>query len=146
MTAEALSNVVPLVPVTDELAPKPETPAKKNEREVYRLIEASFGAVGGIDSAAEIMGIDRGDLRRAIDGKGRYLAVEHVMRFCERLTAKSPEAAMRIAAAIMRPFDAVVFPRVQLTAAERARRHENTLRRIGDSMGIDLVSQSLETP
>lgn len=40
----------------------------------------------------------------------------------------------------------VVFPCVQLTAAERARRHENTLRKLGEAMGLDLVSQSLEMP
>lgn len=140
MTAEPLSNVV-------ELEPKSETTAKKNEREVYRLIDANLGNVGGIESAAEIMGLDRGDLRRALDGgKGRYLAVEHVMRFADRLRVKSPESAQRIAVAVMRPFDMVVAPRVQMTAAEQARRMRNRLQAMSEACGVDLVALALETP
>lgn len=139
MSAEVLSNVV-------ELEPKSETSAKKNERDLYRLVQASVGLVGGIESAADIMEVDRGDLTRALNGKGRYLAIEHVMRFGDRLRQFSPETAQRLGAIAMRPLDLVVFPRVQLTAAERARRHENTLRKLGEAMGIDLVSQSLEAP
>lgn len=74
----------------------------------------------------------------------RYLAVEHVMRFGERLLQFSPETAQRIAVAMMRPFDLVVFPRVQLTAAERARRLEQLVRSM--PLGDQLVARALETP
>ena len=137
MSAELLSNVV-------ELEPKSETPAKKNERDIYRIVQASVGLVGGIESAADIMEVDRGDLTRALGFKGRYLAVEHVMRYGERLLQFSPETAQRIAAAVMRPFDLVVFPRVQLTAAERARRLEQLVRSM--PLGDQLVAKALETP
>lgn len=139
MSAEPLSNLV-------ELAPKTETPFAKTVTEVYRLVRDSLPMVGGSDSAATIMGIDRGDLTRALNRASRYLAVEHVMSFTERLVQHSPEMAARINAAIVRPADMLVYPRVQLTAAERARRHENTLRTLGAAMGVDLVAKSLETP
>lgn len=139
MSAEPLSIVV-------ESEPRDETPLAKTERELYRLIDTSAALLGGVDVAAKVMGFDRGDWRRTLDRKGRYLAVEHVMRFGERLIQFSPETAQRIAVALMRPFDMVVAPRTQLTAAERARRHENMLRTLGAAMGVDLVAKSLETP
>jgi hypothetical protein len=139
MSAESRTNVV-------ELEPKNETPIAKTERELYRLVDASAELIGGIGTASTVMGIDRGDWRRTLDRNGRYLAVEHVMRFGERLMQFSPETAQRIATAMMRPFDLIVFPRVQMTAAERARRHENMLRVLGAAMGVDLVAKSLETP
>lgn len=139
MSAEALSNVI-------ELEPKDESPADKLERDVYRFIQANAGQVGGHVPLANLMEIDPGDLTRALTNKGRYLSIGHIMRLGDRLTKQAPEAGQRLAALIMKPFDMVVFPRVQLTAAERARRHENTLRRIGASLGVDLVAQSLETP
>jgi hypothetical protein len=138
MTAEPLSNLV-------EIEPKSLTSAEKNERDVYRLIDANLGNVGGIESAAKIMGLDRGDLRRALDGgKGRYLAAEHVMRFCARLREKSPESAQRIAVAMMRPFDLVVAPRVQMTAAEQARRAKKKLDALSAVAGVDLWAQAME--
>ena len=139
MIEESLANVV-------EIEPKGTTPEDRNERDLYRLIKASTGMVGGADKAAEIMKVNEADLSRALNGKGRYLAIEHVMRFGGRLAQYSPETSQRIAAAVMRPFDLIAFPRVQMTAAERARRHENMLRVIGAAMGVDLVAKSLETP
>lgn len=136
MSAEALSNLI-------ELAPKDETPARKNELSIYRTVEASLGAVGGIESAASIMEIDRGDLRRALDGKARFLAVEHVMRFCARL---DQTAAMRIGSAFVRPMDALVMPRVQLTAAEQSRRAKQLLDALSGAAGVDLWSKAMETP
>ena len=139
MIAEPLSNLV-------ELEPKVETPFAKTVTEIYRLVDSSKEMVGGADSAATIMSIDRGDLRRALDRKGRYLAIEHVMAFNERLVQFSPETAQRINAAFVRVSDMLVYPRVQLTAAERARRMENMLRAMSAASGVDLVSKALETP
>jgi hypothetical protein len=139
MSVESLANVI-------ELEPKSETSERTNERGVYRLVEASLGLVGGIESAASIMKFDRGDLRRALDDKGRYLAVEHVMRFGKRLMQHSPETAQRIAVTVMRPFDLIVSPRVQMTAAEQARRYKSMLDALSGAAGVDLASKALETP
>lgn len=145
MSSKPLSNVVELnATQVVELEPKDETPAAKIERSIYRMVNDSTPLVGGVESVAEIMGIDRGDLQRAFRGAGRYLAVEHVMRYGARLLEVSPETAQRIGAAIMRPFDLVVFPRVQLTAAERARRLEALVRSM--PLGDQLVAKALETP
>ncbi len=137
MSAEPLSNLV-------ELAPKVETPFAKTVGEVYRLVRDHLPMVGGMEVAAETMGIERGDLRRALDRSGRYLAVEHVMAFTERLVQFSPETAARVNAAVVRPADMLVYPRVQLTAAERARRLENLMRSM--PLGDELVRKALETP
>jgi hypothetical protein len=143
MSAEPLTNVVDLVPDSTMKA-KPDNALTKSKNEVYRLVKDSIDLVGGMDVASEICGIDRGDLRRALDKAGRYLAVDHVMAFTERLVLFNPETAQKIAAAIVRPSDMLVFPRVQITAAERARRLENMLRRMPH--GDVLVREALETP
>lgn len=139
MSQESLANVV-------EIAPKDDTSEGKNERNLYRLVEASLAMIGGKEVAADVMKVDRGDLTRALAGKGRYLAVEHVMRFGGRLAQYSPETAQRIAVAIMRPFDLVVSPRVQLTAAEQARRYKQLLDAMSPACGVDLARKALETP
>jgi acyl-CoA synthetase (NDP forming) len=92
------------------------------------------------------MRIDRGDLTRALEGKTRYLAVEHVMRFGARLAQFSPETAQRIAVALVRPLDCIVFPRVQLTAAEQARRYKQMLDLMSQAAGVDLARKALEMP
>lgn len=139
MSTESLANVI-------ELEPKDETPEGKNERNLYRLVDSSLALIGGKEIAADVMGVDRGDLTRALAFKGRYLAVEHVMRFGARLMQYSPETAQRIAVAIMRPFDLVVAPRVQLTAAEQARRYKQMLDAMSPACGVDLARKALETP
>lgn len=136
MSAEGLSNLV-------ELEPKNETPARKNELSIYRIVEANLGAVGGIESAADIMQLDRGDLRRALDGKARLLAVEHVMRFNARI---AQDTAMRIGAAFVRTCDALVMPRVQMTAAEQLRRAKQLVDVMSGAAGVDLWSKAMETP
>jgi hypothetical protein len=140
MTAEPLSNLV-------ELEPKDESPAEKIERDVYRFVQANLSVVGGHDAMAAIMRIDGGDLTRALASKPtRNISIWNIMRLGGHLAVSSPLTAQRLAAAILKPFDLVVSPRTQLTAAERARRHENTLRTLGAAMGVDLVAKSLETP
>lgn len=138
MSSEPLANVV-------ELEGKEKKEADP-ERDLYRLIRDSMELVGGINNAAEIMGVDRGDLRRSLDRAGRYIAIEHARRFGERLAQYSPETAQRIAIALVRPFDVVVFPRVQLTAAEQARRYKQMLDAMSPACGVDLAKKALETP
>lgn len=140
MSAEPLSNLV-------ELEPKDESPAEKLERDVYRFVQANLSVVGGHDAMAAIMRIDSGDLTRALSPKKtRNLSIEHLMRLGAHLAQSSPITGQRLAAAMLKPFDLVVSPRTQLTAAERARRYENKLAKVGAAMGVDLVSLALEEP
>jgi hypothetical protein len=139
MSTESLPNVV-------TIAPKEETPSEKNERQLYQLVDTSAALIGGVDVAAKVMGFDRGDWRRTIDRKGRYLAVEHVMRFGARLMQHRSEAAQRIAVAMMQPFDMIAMPRVQMTAAEQARRYKQMLDAMSPACGVDLARKALETP
>lgn len=134
-----------LADIQDEVTSDTERSiVEASTRRLYRLVDDNLNHVGGIECAAGIVGIDRGDLRRALDHKGRYLAVEHVMAIGARMRRFSPETSQRIAAAMMQPFDLVIFPRQQLTAAERARRLENLMRSM--PLGDELVRKALETP
>lgn len=76
MSAEPLSNLV-------ESAPKVETSFSKTVTELYGLVRDALPLVGGAGIAADIMGVDRGDLTRALNRASRYLAVEHVMALTE---------------------------------------------------------------
>ena len=138
MSAEPLANVVGIT--------AKETTRSESERELYRLIESSLEMVGGVKVAAGIMRCDRGDLRRALDDSGRYIAIEHIRRFGERLVQYSPETAQRIAVGLVNPFDVVVTPRTQLTAAEQARRYKQMLDAMSPACGVDLAKKALETP
>jgi predicted Ser/Thr protein kinase len=133
-----------LLSIVPDVTPSDEPSVEKSTKDVYRLTRDSIELVGGADSAAKIMGVDRGDLRRALDRSGRYLAIDHLQEFGARLVQYSPETAQRIATAMVRPFDMLVYPRVQITAAERARRLENLLRSM--PLGAELVRKALETP
>lgn len=141
MSAESKTNVVDIGPATAA-----EDPREKEERDLYRLIRDSMELVGGVESAAKIMGVDRGDLRRALDRSGRYIAIEHARRLGARLAQRNPETAQRIAIALVSPFEVVVFPRVQLTAAEQARRYKQMLDAMSPACGVDLARKALETP
>lgn len=134
---------------------EPGTSTERSIRQLYALVEANLERVGGLDSAATLMRIDRGDLRRAIDAGirppantaqsgRRYLAVDHLMRFGERVIQYSSEAAQRIATAFVRPMDLLVFPRVQMTAAEKCRRYEAMFHRM--PLGNELMREALTAP
>jgi hypothetical protein len=140
MSAEPLSNLV-------ELEPKDESPAEKIERDVYRFIQANLSVVGGHDAMAAIMRIDGGDLTRALAPKPtRNISIWNIMRLGGHLAVSSPVTAQRLAAAILKPFDLVVAPRVQMTAAEQARRMRNRLQAMSEACSVDLVALALETP
>ena len=53
-------------------------------------------------------------------------------------------ALLLIGGAAMRPFDLLVFPRVQLTDAEKAARYERLI--LAMPMGAELARKALETP
>jgi len=140
MSAEPLSNLV-------ELEPKDESPAEKLERDVYRFVQSILSVVGGHDTAARIMRMDSGDLTRALAPKPtRNLTVQNIMRLGAHLAQSSPVTAQRLAAAILKPFDLVVSPRTQLTAAEQARRARKLMNAMSAACGVDLWAQAMEDP
>lgn len=124
-----------------------EKQAEKPGREkpidaLYKLVEAHVDHVGGFEQAAALMRIDRGDLRRAFNNDGRYLAIDHVMRFGEGLGQRGEiETAQRIAIAIVGPMDLTVYPRSQMTMIEAERRLMAMLRRCPH--GEQLIWESL---
>ena len=67
-------------------------------------------------------------------------------RFGERLVQYSPETAQRIAVGIVGAWDLVITPRIQLTAAEQARRYKQLLDAMSPACGVDLARKALETP
>lgn len=102
-------------------------------RRVYRLIDDNLHAVGGIETAAGMLGIDRGDLRRALDHKGRYLPVEHAMAIAQRMRWHRPSIAVEICAAIVLPVDLLVWPRVEQTHENAELQLRAQLERFGDA-------------
>jgi hypothetical protein len=110
------------------------------ERRVYRLLEDGIGELGGLTVAAGVCGIDRGDLRRALDHKGRYVAVEHAMAIGGRLRRFNYGLATKLGSAIVECFDLDVFPRTALTDKERADRLEAMVRSM--PLGDQLVANA----
>lgn len=115
-----------------------------SRRAVYRLIETNISSLGGIETAAGIAGCERGDLRRALDRSGRYLAVDHVLALLARMRRFNAAVATEIGNALVRPADLLVFPRVELSAEEKARRLEQLVRSM--PLGDQLIQRALETP
>jgi hypothetical protein len=111
---------------------------------VYSLVETNLGSVGGLDSAAKVAKLDRGDFRRALDRAGRYLAIDHVMRIAARMRQFNASAATLLAAAVVRPAGLLVFPLVEMPAEEKARRLEQLVRSM--PLGEQLLQHALETP
>jgi hypothetical protein len=140
----------------------PAPPADKSIGALYRVIDSNLEMVGGLQAAADLMRINSADLRRALDAGAkvgtkaagakdasrspghRYLAIDHVIRFGERVRQYSTEAVQRLAIAIVSPWDLLVFPRVQMTKAEENRR----LRALVLSMplGRELLEHALNAP
>lgn len=102
--------------------------ADVSARRVYRFVDDGLAAIGGIEVAAGICGINRGDLRRSLDRDGRRLAVEHVMLLGARIRRYNATLATELGAALVRPMDLLAFPRVTMTDKERADRLERAMR------------------
>ncbi len=117
---------------------------KTSVKRVYRLIDDNLASVGGIESAAGICGVDRGDLRRAIDHQTRFLSIDHVMAIAARMRRFNAATATQIASAIVHPMDLLVFPRIELKPEEKARRLEQLIRSM--PLGEQLLRSALETP
>ena len=110
-------------------------------RRAYRLLDDGVERIGGIAVAAGLCGMDRGDLRRALDRNGRRIALDHAVAIAARLRQYDYGHATRIGAALVEPLDLLVFPRTTLTDKERADRYEAVLRSM--PMGTELIAQIL---
>lgn len=116
--------------------------ADKAIRRVYQLVEDAMPSIGGRDVAASVCGIDSGDLTRAFNRSGRYLAVDHIVRFGARLRRYNATVTAQLASAIVHPMDLLVFPRVTLSDKERADRCELALKMLGP-LGEQALAQAL---
>jgi hypothetical protein len=97
-------------------------------RAVYRHATDAVDSVG-IVVAAGACGIDRGDLRRALDRDGRKLAVEHAIAIA---AVSSFTFREQIAQAFCHPLDfKVANAAPPMTASEKAARLETALRALG---------------
>ena len=114
-------------------------------RHVYRMLDDAIGSIGGIAVAAGVCGIDRGDLRRALDRNGRRMAVEHVMAINARLFRYNATLATKIGSALVEPANLDVFPRVTLTKDERIERLERLVKSmpLGEQLLADVYGGKL---
>lgn len=117
-------------------------------RRAYRLLSDGVHSIGGLDVAAGVCGTNAGDLRRSFDRDGRRLALDHAVAIGARIRRFNTGLATQIGAAIVRPIELMVFPRVTMTEAEENRRLKARLLAIGNSLGVgaQLVEEALETP
>lgn len=144
MSADPLTNEERLEAARDS----ERTLVQKHTKKIYRLIDDNLVSVGGIETAAGFCGVDRGELRRAIDrgtpAQPRYLAVDHVIAIMSRMRQHNAAKATEIAAALVYPAGFLVFPLVELPAEEKARRLEQLVRSM--PLGDQLVEKALKTP
>lgn len=114
-------------------------------RHVYRMLDDGIGSIGGIAVAAGVCGIDRGDLRRALDRNGRRMAVEHVMAINARLFRYNASLATRLGSALVEPANLDVFPRVTITDKDAREKCERLIRSmpLGEQLLADLYGGKL---
>jgi hypothetical protein len=97
-------------------------------RALYRTLNDAVESIGVLP-AAGACGIDRGDLRRALDRNNRYIAVEHAMAIG---SLAGPDMRREIANSILKPLDLVAAASLPpMTDKERADRCEAALRALG---------------
>lgn len=111
-------------------------------RLMYRWVSECAETIGGIDVAAGVCGIDRGDLRRGIDRNGRYVRGEHFVAIGARASRYNPTLATKLGSAMVQALGLEVFPRVSLTPEEKARRLEELIRRM--PMGEQMLAEALK--
>jgi hypothetical protein len=97
-------------------------------RRVYRLLGDAVDQVG-ILPAAGACGIDRGDLRRALDRDGRKIAVEHAMSVAA--IVDSIELRRSICTAIVQPLGFRLIDDAPMGDREARIRCEAALRSLG---------------
>lgn len=115
---------------------------EEQERVIYRSLNDAVESIGGIVVAAGACGIDRADLRRSLDHKTRYLAVEHAMSITAILRGSNSDLASRICRAFVSVADfAIADAAPPLTDRERADRLESAMRSM--PLGEQLVAHAL---
>jgi hypothetical protein len=98
-------------------------------RAMYRVLNDAVDMVG-ILPAAGACGIDRGDLRRALDRDGRRMAIEHVMAI--GALVQGQDIRTQIGGCFVKPLELAVCAALpELTDKERADRCEAALRALG---------------
>lgn len=108
-------------------------------RDLYRALHETAGKVGLL-KAAGACGIDSGDLRRAIDHKNRYVAVEHAMAIA---SIADYDYRRRIAQTFCETVGFTVSDQLPpMSATERAARLEGALRTLGP-LGEQALLQAL---
>lgn len=97
-------------------------------RSVYRAINDAVDSIG-ILPAAGACGIDRGDLRRALDRDGRKIAIEHALAIA---AVADYDASRRIIEPIAETIGfSITDDLPRLTDRQRADRLEGALRALG---------------
>jgi hypothetical protein len=87
--------------------------------DVRRYVIDGIEAIGGSEIAAGIVGIDRSDLRKALDERaGRGLWCRHVLQLHRRILRVNPSIAVRLGSALVSSADLEVFPRRWQTPEE----------------------------
>ena len=121
---------------------------RRHAKNVYRLIDDNLSSVGGIEGAAGICGMDRGEMRRAIDrgtpNQPRYLYVEHVIALLARMRQHNAGKSTEIASNLVYPAGLLVFPRVEITVEEENRRLKQMMRSM--PLGDQLIEEALKKP
>lgn len=97
-------------------------------RTVYRRLNDAVD-ITGVLPAAGACGIDRGDLRRALDRDGRKIAVEHAMHIAALVD--SIDMRRQIAAAIVQPLGFKLVDDAPMDDKEARIRLESALRSLG---------------
>ena len=97
-------------------------------RRVYRFLGDAVDQTG-ILPAAGSCGIDRGDLRRALDRDGRKIAVEHAMSIAA--IVDSIDLRRKICAAFVEPLGFAVTDAAPMDDREARSRLESALRALG---------------
>jgi hypothetical protein len=97
-------------------------------RRVYRLLGDAVDQTGVLP-AAGACGIDRGDLRRALDRDGRKIAVEHAMSIAA--IVDSIDLRRNIATAIVQPLGFRLIEDAPMDDKEARIRLESALRSLG---------------
>jgi len=110
-------------------------------RKVYRHLTDGIECIGGIIVAAGVCGARHGDLRRALDRRDRYIAVEDCIAIGTRLRLYNATLATKLGSALVETFDLDVFPRVTMTDKERADRLERLVRSM--PLGEQLLADTL---
>lgn len=113
----------------------------ESERAMYRALNDSVDVIG-IVVAAGACGVDRADIRRSLDHKNRYVAVEHAMAIAAVVRGTSSELASAICGAFVTPSDFAIAEPRPLTDRERADRLEAMVRSM--PLGSELVAKALK--